>query len=96
MDKAEYPRSHQDQEQADQELSIAKIQEICDAQVLAMSRRAGAGANSIPKCPACGKGRHSRDDCWVKHPSGSRTNSNPRKLGRAAERSPLRKEVAKQ
>ena len=32
----------------------------------------------------------------TKHPSGSRTNSNPRKLGRAAKRSPLRKEVAKE
>ena len=54
MDKAEDPEGHQDQEQADPELSIAEIQEICEAQVLAMSGRAGAGASSIPKCPACG------------------------------------------
>ena len=60
MDKAEDPEGHQDQEQADPELSIGEIQEICDAQVLAMSERAGAGASSVPKCPACGKGRHSR------------------------------------
>ena len=32
----------------------------------------------------------------TKHPSGSRTNSSPRKLGRAAKGSPLRKEVAKE
>ena len=32
----------------------------------------------------------------TKHPSGSRTNSSPSKLGRAAKRSPLRKEVAKE
>ena len=68
MDKAEDPEGHQDQEQADPELSIAEIQEICEAQVLAMSGRAGAGASSIPKCPACGKGTHSREDCWVLHP----------------------------
>ena len=68
MDKAEDPEGHQDQEQADPELSIPEIQEICEAQVLAMSGRAGAGASSIPKCPACGKGRHSREDCWVLHP----------------------------
>ena len=68
MDKTEDPEGHQDQEQADPELSIAEIQEICKAQVLAMSGRAGAGASSIPKCPACGKGRHSREDCWVLHP----------------------------
>ena len=37
MDKAEDPEGHQDREQADPELSIAKIQEICEAQVLAMS-----------------------------------------------------------
>ena len=37
MDKAEDPEGHQDQEQADPELSIAKIQEIPEAQVLAMS-----------------------------------------------------------
>ena len=68
MDKTEDPKGHQDQEQADPELSIAEIQEICEAQVLAMSGRAGAGASSILKCPACGKGRHSREDCWVLHP----------------------------
>ena len=54
-DKAEDPEGHQHQEQADPELSIAKIQEICEARVLAMSGRAGAGASSILKCPACGK-----------------------------------------
>ena len=32
----------------------------------------------------------------TKHQSGSRTNSSPRKLERAAKRSPLRKEVAKE
>ena len=37
MDKAEDPEGHQDQEQADPELSIAEFQEICEAQVLAMS-----------------------------------------------------------
>ena len=68
MDKAEDPEGHQDQEQADPELSIAEIQEICEAQMLAMSGRAGASASCIPKCPACGKGRHSRKDCWVLHP----------------------------
>ena len=68
MDKAEDPEGQQDQEQADPELSIAEIQEICEAEVLAMSGRAGAGASSIPKCPACGKGRHSREDCLVLHP----------------------------
>ena len=68
MDKAEHPEGHQDQEQADPELSIAEIQEICEVKVLAMSGRAGAGASSIPKCPACGKGRHNREDCWVLHP----------------------------
>ena len=67
MDKGEDPEGHQDQEQADPELSIAENQEICEAQVLAISGRAGAGASSIPKCPACGKGRHSREDCWVLH-----------------------------
>ena len=54
MDKAEDPKGHQDQDQADPELSIAEIQETCKAQVLAMSERAGAGASYIPKCPACG------------------------------------------
>ena len=68
MDKAEDPDGHQDQEEADPELSIAEIQEICEAQVLAMSGQAGAGASSTPKCPACGKGRHSREDSWVLHP----------------------------
>ena len=68
MDKAENPEGHQDREQADPELSIAEIQEICEAEVLAMSGRAGAGASSIPKCPACGKGGQSREDCWVLHP----------------------------
>ena len=68
MDKAEDPEGHQDQEQVNPGLSIAEIQEICEAQVLAMSGRAGAGASSIPKCPACGKGRHSREDWWVLHP----------------------------
>ena len=68
MDKAENPEGHQDQEQADLELVIAEIQEICEAQVLAMLGRARAGASSIPKCRACGKGRHSREDCWVLHP----------------------------
>ena len=51
----------------DPKLSIAEIQENCEAQVLAMSGRAGTGAGSIPKCPACGKGRHSRETCWVLH-----------------------------
>ena len=68
MDKAEESEGRQDQEQADPELSIAEIQEICEAQVMAMSGRADAGASSIPKCPACGKGTHSREDCWVWHP----------------------------
>ena len=68
MDKAEDPEGLQDQAQADPEVSIAEIQEICEAQVLAMSGRAGAGASSIPRCPACGKGRHSREDRWVLHP----------------------------
>ena len=68
MDKAEDPKGHQDQEQADPELSIAEIQEICAAQVLAMSGRAGACASPIPKCPACGKGRYSPEDCSVLHP----------------------------
>ena len=68
MDKAEDPERHQDQEQADPELSIAEIQEICEAQVVAMSGRAGAGASSIPKCLACGKVRHSCEDCRVLHP----------------------------
>ena len=67
MDKTEDPEGHQDVEQADSELGIAEIQEICEAQVLAMSGRAGAGASSISKCPACGKGRYSREDCWVLH-----------------------------
>ena len=67
MDNAEDPKGHQDPGQADPELSIAKIQQICEAQVLAMSGPAGAGASSIPKCPACGKGRHSREECWVLH-----------------------------
>ena len=31
MDKAEDPKGHQDQEQGDPELSIAEIQEICEA-----------------------------------------------------------------
>ena len=53
MDKAEDPEGHQDQERGDPELTIAEVQEICEAQVLAMSGRAGAGASSIPKCPAC-------------------------------------------
>ena len=61
MDKAEDPEGHQDQEQADPELRIAKIQEICEAKVLARSGRAGAGAAAIPNSPACGKGRHSRE-----------------------------------
>ena len=55
MDETEDCKGHQDQEQADPELSIAEIQEICEAQVLAMSGQAGAGASSIPECPACGK-----------------------------------------
>ena len=68
-DEAEDPEGHQDQQQADSdpELSIAEIQEICEAQVLTMSGRAGAGANSIPTCPACGTGRHSREDCSFLH-----------------------------
>ena len=33
-----------------------------------MSGRAGAGASSILKCPACGKGRRGRETCWVLHP----------------------------
>ena len=36
MDNAEDPEGHQDQEQADPQLSIVEIQEICAAQVLAM------------------------------------------------------------
>ena len=68
MDKTEDPQGHQDQEQADAKVIIAEIQEICEAQVLAMSGRAGAGASTISKCPACGKGRHSCEDCWVLHP----------------------------
>ena len=68
MDKAEDPEGHQHQEQAEPELSIAEIRQTCEAQVLATSGRAGAGASFIPKCPACGKGRHSREDCWVLHP----------------------------
>ena len=68
MDKTEDPEGLQYQEQADPELSIAEIHEICEAQVLAMSGRAGAGASSIPKCSACGKGRHSCEDCLVLHP----------------------------
>ena len=68
MDKAEDPEGHQDQEQAVLELSMPEIQEICEAHVPAMSGRAGAGASSIPKCPACAKGRHSHNDCWVLHP----------------------------
>ena len=39
MDKTEDPEGHQDQEQADPELGIAEIQEMCEAQVLAMSGR---------------------------------------------------------
>ena len=101
MDKAEDPEGHQDQEQVDPELSIAKIQEKCEAKVLARSGRAGAGATAIPNFPACGKGRHSREryigSCILtKHPSGSGTNSNPRKFRGAAKRGPLRKEMAKQ
>ena len=68
MNKAEVTEGHQDQEQGDMEFSNAEIQEMCEAQVLAMSGRAGAGATSDPKCPAPGKGRHSREDCWVLHP----------------------------
>ena len=69
-DKAENPKGHQDQEQADPELSIAEIQEMNEVEVqeLHMSGPAGAGASSILKCPACGKGRHSRKNCWVLHP----------------------------
>ena len=100
MDKTEDPQGHQDQEQADPELSIAEIQEICEAEVLAMSGRAGAGASSIPKCPACGKKdiavRIIASCILTKHPSGSKTNSHPRKLERAAKRSPLRKDVAQE
>ena len=62
MDKAEDPEGHEDEQQADPELSIAEIQEIYEAQVLAMSERAGAGASSISKCPACGvRKRHCHD-----------------------------------
>ena len=68
MDKTGDPEGHQDQQEADPELSIAEDQEICDDLVLAMSGRAGAGASSILKCPACGKGRHSCEDCLVLHP----------------------------
>ena len=68
MDKDANPEGHQDEEQADRELSIAEIQEICEHQVLAMSGGPGAGASSIPRCPACGRERHSREDCWVLHP----------------------------
>ena len=68
-DKIEDPEGNPDHEQADldSELSIAEIQEICEAQALAVSGRASAGATCIPKCPACGKGRHSREDRWVLH-----------------------------
>ena len=68
MDKAKDPEGHQDREHADPEWSIAEMQETAEARVLAMSGRAGAGASSIPKCSACGKGTHSREDCWVLHP----------------------------
>ena len=68
MEKAEDPKSHQDQEGADPELSTVEIQEIREAQVLAMSGRAGTAASSIPKCPACGKERHSCQNCWVLRP----------------------------
>ena len=68
MDKAENSEGHKNQEQADPELSIALIQEISEAQVLAMSTPSGAGANSISKCPACAKGRHSLENCSVLHP----------------------------
>ena len=68
--KVENPEGHLDEEQGalDPKLSIAEIQEICEAQLLAMSGQAGAGATSIPKCPICGKGRHCRGDCGVLHP----------------------------
>ena len=92
MDKAEDPEGHQDQEQGARELSIAEIQEICEAQVLAMSRRAGAGASSIPKCPTCGKGRHSREDCWVLHPHKApgwlQNKLNSKKIGEGGQAKP--------
>ena len=33
-----------------------------------MSPRAGANATAIPRCQACGKGRHSSEDCLAMHP----------------------------
>ena len=94
MDKAEDPEGHQDQEQADPELSIAEIQEMCAAQVLTMSGRAGPGVSSIPKCPACGKGRHSREDCWVLHPHKApewlqdKRKSKSKKIGKGGQAKP--------
>ena len=34
----------------------------------ASSTRENKPQTSNLKCPACGKGRHSREDCWVLHP----------------------------
>ena len=69
-DQAEDPEGPPEQQHADPggELSIAEIQEIFEAQVLAMSGRAGPGATSIITCPAYGKERHSREVCWVLYP----------------------------
>ena len=100
MDKAKDPEGHKDQEQADPELSIVEIQEISNtrcwlcqdeqAQVRAPSRNAQHVAREDIAVRIAGS-------CILtKHPSGSRTNSNPRKLGRAAKRSPLRKGLAKE
>ena len=62
-----------------------------------MSGRAGAAASSIPKCPACGKGRHSREDCWVLHPSKAPESLQDKlKFEKIGEGSPLRKEVGKE
>ena len=99
MDKTEDPEGHQDQDQADSELSIAEIQEICEAQVLAMSVRAGAGPSSIPKCPACGKGRHSREDYWVldphKAPEWLQDKLKSKKIGKGGQAKPAAQGGAK-
>ena len=92
MDKAEDPEGHQDPEQAGPGLSIAEIQEICEAQRSAMSGRAGACASSIPKCPACGKGRHSGEDCWVLHshraPEWLQNKLKSKKIGKGGQAKP--------
>ena len=96
MDKAEDPEGHQHQEQADPELSIAEVQPRCwlcqddQAQVRVPARSARHVAREDIAARTAGS-------CILtKHPNGSRTNSNPRKFGRAAKRGPMRKEVAKE